>query len=216
MYKTKMCLCGNTQVLHWKIVVCRIGQNYSVFIAARDADEKEKWIEALENTILRHSQPALVNFPFWHNPSFHLVGGDTRLFWIRAAHFASFFVEVGSPTVRYHEWLRKTTGRDGHLLANPDWSSAGTAVVCFDTDEFASCLSSFSSSSLGGRWGRRRGNNWLILAGFLSLRGCLRRCFVNSFSWFLSQLECVQFACRHLKQKSTNVPTQRPENVTMW
>ena len=29
-------------------------------IAARDPDEKEKWIEALENTILRHSQPALV------------------------------------------------------------------------------------------------------------------------------------------------------------
>ena len=34
--------------------------DFMFVIAARDADEKEKWIEALENTILRHSQPALV------------------------------------------------------------------------------------------------------------------------------------------------------------
>ena len=34
-------------------------------IVARDADEKEKWIEALENTILRHSQPALVRVHFF-------------------------------------------------------------------------------------------------------------------------------------------------------
>jgi hypothetical protein len=66
-----------------------------ILFAARDADEKERWIDALEETILRHSQTAKVLYSIYLFKNLMFVYAYVCILQYLNQHFI-FFISAGS------------------------------------------------------------------------------------------------------------------------